>query len=117
MKFESYFIWGGIPMIPWCGNRIPILYLEKHMKKEQLADLLGIPPEELDGYEDGTAVPGDAAAFKIAEYFHVSLDYLAGRTAERGGIGMEDTLLDPVDQQALVRLFLKMVRNYFTQAV
>mgnify|MGYP000235861029 FL=1 len=96
-----------------CGTRIQALYLENHIKRERLAEILGIPLAELARYEEGALEPTGETALKIADHLNVSLDFLAGRTTERGGIGMEDALLDPLEQQDLARLLLKMIRNYF----
>ena len=100
-----------------CGTRIQALYLENHIKRERLAEILGIPLAELIRYEDGALEPTGEMTLKIADHLNVSLDFLAGRTPERGGIGMEDSLLDPAEQQDLARLLLKMIRNYFKTGV
>jgi len=43
------------------------------------SELMGLPPDALGKYERGKAKPGHDALRKIADYYHVSTDYLLGR--------------------------------------
>lgn len=43
------------------------------------SQLMGLSPDRLRQYERGEAEPKMDALIKIADYYHVSIDYLAGR--------------------------------------
>lgn len=44
------------------------------------SQLIGLPPDALRRYERGEAEPKMSSLRKIADYYHVSVDYLMGRT-------------------------------------
>lgn len=44
------------------------------------SQLMGLSPDALRRYERGEAEPSMSALKKIADYYHVSVDYLMGRT-------------------------------------
>lgn len=56
--------------------------LREHQRKSRkvLSELCGLPPDAIRRYERGEAVPRMDALVAIADYFHVSIDYLVGRT-------------------------------------
>ncbi len=43
------------------------------------SQLMGLPPDALRRYERGEAEPRMDALRRIADYYHVSVDYLLGR--------------------------------------
>ncbi len=51
---------------------------ETNMKQKDLAALLNIKPSAISKYEKGNAQPAISTLIKIAEIFHVSMDYLLG---------------------------------------
>lgn len=44
------------------------------------SELIGLPQSALSKYERGEAEPMAESLAKIADYYHVSMDYLWGRT-------------------------------------
>lgn len=44
------------------------------------SELIGLPPSALSKYERGEAKPSSDSLAAIADYYHVSMDYLWGRT-------------------------------------
>ena len=44
------------------------------------SELIGLPPSALSKYERGEAEPMAESLSKIADYYHVSMDYLWGGT-------------------------------------
>lgn len=51
-----------------------------HKKKQtDLSDLLKISKSTYCCYEQGTCEPSISSLIKLADYYHVSLDYLVGR--------------------------------------
>lgn len=71
------------------GNRIAFLREQRGLTQEELATSLGISRAALSHYEKNRREPDTETLSKVADLFHVSLDYLAGRTAQPA------TTLDP----------------------
>lgn len=61
------------------GLRIRQLRVENDFKQAELANLIGVDRTSLSSYENGKRIPDIFMLSKIADVFHVSLDYLAGR--------------------------------------
>ncbi len=61
------------------GLRIRQLRAENDLKQAELANLIGVDRTSLSSYENGKRIPDIFMLCKIADIFHVSLDYLAGR--------------------------------------
>ena len=52
---------------------------ERGVTQEQLASVLGVSPQAVSKWENGSYPEGDLLP-KLADYFDVSVDYLLGRT-------------------------------------
>ena len=81
---------------------LTLLRKEKKLSQKQAAEDLGISQALLSHYEKGIRECGLDFVVRAADYYHVSSDYLLGRTAEReldvsdsgeGHIGMKATYL------------------------
>jgi len=62
------------------AERLKILRLEKKISQSKLADDLNISRVSMSYYETGSRCPDVNLLIKFADYFGVSLDYLAGRS-------------------------------------
>lgn len=58
------------------SNQIYLLRIGKKITQTQLAKVLNISPSTLGMYEQGRRTPSIDILIKLADYFHVSLDYL-----------------------------------------
>ena len=67
-----------IPEMARLGDRIFFLREINNESQAQLAKKLNLPLNDLRHYEIGTAEIPMSVVVKIAEHYHVSLDYLAG---------------------------------------
>ena len=56
------------------------LRLEKGLNQKDLADALHISSSAISKYEIGRSLPEYDTLLKLADFFHVNLDYLFGRT-------------------------------------
>ncbi|MFJ9386992.1 helix-turn-helix domain-containing protein [Peribacillus sp. NPDC101481] len=65
------------------GERIRQLRKEKGMTLRQLSDKLGIPFTTLGNYEREDRQPNFETFEMVADFFDVSIDYLAGRNEQR----------------------------------
>lgn len=73
--------------MPLFGQRLKLLRMEKGMTQQGMADLLGKTSRHYQAMESGEInVPG-LTLIKLADFFGVSLDYLVGRSEERGVSG------------------------------
>ena len=69
-----------------------LLRQEKGLSQRKTAAALGISQALLSHYEKGIREPGLSFVVKVCDYYHVSADYLLGRTLSRDGaiIGADD---------------------------
>ncbi|NNG67209.1 helix-turn-helix domain-containing protein [Caldanaerobacter subterraneus] len=62
------------------GERIKELRKKKGVTQKELALYLGVSDRAVGYYESGQRTPPPDILQKIADFFHVSVDYLLGRT-------------------------------------
>ena len=60
------------------AERLKDLRVEKNLSQRQLAKELGISQAAIARWESGSQIPNIVYGSHIAQYFSVSLDYLAG---------------------------------------
>lgn len=60
--------------------RIKELRRQQHITQLKLAMDLHMTQNTISRYENGEREPGISELIRIADYFHVSIDYLVGRT-------------------------------------
>jgi transcriptional regulator with XRE-family HTH domain len=65
---------------------LSLLRQEKEISQRKAAGELGISQALLSHYENGIREPGLAFVVKACNYYHVSSDYLLGRTLSRDGV-------------------------------
>lgn len=61
-------------------NRIRDLREDMDLRQIDVARATGIDQKTLSNYETGKTNPDSFAILKLADFFHVSADYLLGRT-------------------------------------
>lgn len=62
------------------GARIRELRNKRGLTQSQLGDMINVTKASISGYENGTRNPDKETLIKLADIFHVSTDYLLGRT-------------------------------------
>ncbi len=67
------------------SRTLALLRQESELSQRQVAKDLGISQALLSHYENGVREPGLAFVRKACDYYHVSADYLLGRTLDRDG--------------------------------
>ncbi len=60
--------------------RIKELRKSRHITQLKMALDLNMTQNTISRYESGEREPGIVELIRIADYFHVSIDYLVGRT-------------------------------------
>ena len=61
-------------------ERLVFLRKQKNLSQNAVAKAIQAAPRAYQNYEYGTAEPRLSTLIKIADFYGVSLDYLAGRT-------------------------------------
>lgn len=69
--------------MPIFAERIRELRLERGLTQEELGEIIGVKRFSIYSYEKGRACPEMKGLVALAEFFDVSIDYLAGRTEKR----------------------------------
>jgi len=64
-------------------ERVRALRKEKGETQVQVAAAVGITEQHYQRFERGANLPNLENAWKLADHFEVSIDYLVGRTADR----------------------------------
>lgn len=64
-------------------ERIRELRKERGETQVQVAAAIGLVEQHYQKYERGASLPNLENAWKLADHFGVSIDYLVGRTDER----------------------------------
>ena len=86
------------------SRTLALLRQEKEISQRKAAKDLGVSQALLSHYENGIREPGLAFVRRACDYYHVSADYLLGRTLARDG-GMIDAeeLYDSSDEKGTLR--------------
>ena len=83
---------------------LSLLRQERGVSQRTAAGDLGISQALLSHYENGIREPGLAFVVRACEYYHVSADFLLGRTLSReGGALTDDDILNMADQGNILR--------------
>ncbi len=69
--------------MPTFAERIKELRAEHNLTQEQLGEVIGVKHYSIYSYEKGRSYPEMRGLVMLADYFGVSMDYLAGRTDRR----------------------------------
>lgn len=64
------------------ASRIKYLRQSKELNQVQLAEKLGVKKQSISNWENDNIMPSVEMVVKIADFFHVSTDYLLGRDAQ-----------------------------------
>lgn len=75
------------------GRQLAKLRKEKGVTQEQIADYLGVSPQAISKWENGSYPNGDLLP-RLADYFEVSIDYLYGR--EKKEMPLEQQIVEAI---------------------
>lgn len=64
------------------SDRLRSLRTSKNLTQQKLADILKVTKSAVSAYEVGTRLPSYDVLLKIANIYHVSVDYLLGNTID-----------------------------------
>jgi len=64
-------------------NRLRDLRRENNVSGKKLAEFLGVKKSTISNWENGVNFPNKDRITELADYFHVSVDYLLGRSNDK----------------------------------
>ncbi len=86
------------------SRTLGLLRQEKGISQRNAAKELGISQALLSHYENGIREPGLLFVAKVCDYYHVSADYLLGRTSSRDGAMIDSAeLYDASDEKGTLK--------------
>lgn len=86
------------------SRTLSLLRQEAGISQRKAAAALGISQALLSHYENGIREPGLAFVTRVCDFYHVSADYLLGRTASRDGSIIEAAeLYDASDEKGTLK--------------
>lgn len=108
------------------AERIRLLRENKNISQKKLAEDLLIGQSTMSEYENGVKQPPISILVKIADYFDVSLDFLAGRTDKKipieklsnqlstryGNIPMQDLCELQKDEKEAIGILIQTYKKY-----
>lgn len=68
------------------------LRLSKGISQQQLADVIGTSQQSINKYENHNIEPDIGTLIQIADYFHITVDYLIGHITDPNSALAEDVL-------------------------
>ncbi len=66
-----------------------------YKSQQAFADTFGVAQTTVASWEGGKREPNYATTLRLADFFHVSLDYLLGRTEQKKIAPLEDGFTEP----------------------
>ena len=79
--------------------RLRDLREDKDMNQTQIAKIIGTSQSYYAQYENGKRDIPFSRIVLLAKYYNVSIDYIAGLTNNKGGIGCDSSGAAPIEQQ------------------
>ena len=93
-------------------NRIRTLREDLDLRQIDVANATGIDQKTLSNYETGKTNPDSYAIIRLAEFFHVSTDFLLGVT-DYNFFSRESALEDIADIQTRLNNLYKFIKENF----
>ncbi len=96
-------------MIQGLPERLKALRMREHYSQKQVADLLGVSPSIVSGYETGERTPSVEALLRLAGLYRCSVDHLLGQAAASGAVVDISFLTD--NQQKAIRSLIRAMKE------
>ncbi len=84
------------------GKRICELRKANHLTQSQLGKIAGLHGSNISRIEQNAVLPNAQVIRNIADYFHVTCDYLVGRTLSETKASLDFVLDSSLDEEAAV---------------
>jgi transcriptional regulator with XRE-family HTH domain len=100
-------------------QRLRDLKEDANLTQKEVAAIIGVSVNHYGKYERGETDLPLEKALQLAEYYHVSLDYLAGRTNCKQGMAVPETpaslLFQRLSKENQARIEERMLEMLFNQ--
>ena len=94
------------------AKRIKFLRQSKELNQVQLAERLGVKKQSISNWENDNIMPSIDMLIRIADFFHVTTDYLLGREVTEPGAPETLDITGPTPRQTEhIRLLVDDLRN------
>ena len=90
------------------GNNVLNARKIRNLSQEQFAEMIGIEPSALSKIENGIQVPGVDLAFKIADFFNVTVEFLYYETNFSGNIKTDQEFNEFTEHLQRLTKYLKL---------
>lgn len=100
------------------GEILAELRKDRNLRQKDLAQMLNLSTGTISNYETGSHEPDFATLCKLADFFHVSTDYLLGRTTLPYDINkLNEPLMDHITISDLAYTLLNMSPENLSSAL
>lgn len=100
------------------GEILAELRKDKNLKQKDLAELLNLSIGTISNYETGSHEPDFTTLNKLADFFHVSTDFMLGRTTLPYDISrLNEPLIGDVTISSLANTLLNMSTEDLASAI
>lgn len=89
-------------------NRIKSLRIEKGLSQAELSEQIGCTQQSLSKIENGIQIPGVDLAFKIADFFNVTVEFLYYETNFSGNIKTDQQFNEFTEHLQRLMKYLKL---------
>ena len=83
--------------------RLKELRIENGLKQKDVAEYLCVTQQAVAYYENSVSKPDPETLVKLADYFHVSVDYLLGREDDFGNVAINADLSE--EEKEILRTY------------
>lgn len=91
------------------GDRLSELRLDYQERQKDIADMLHVTNATVSNYETGTHLPPVDVLCQFADHFHVTTDYLLGRTRCRTSAdALNKSFTDQINYGELIEILEKL---------
>lgn len=94
------------------GELLAELRQDKGLTQKELGQVICVSPGTISNYENGVHLPDAEKLIELADYFHVTTDYLLGRTSANISSDMlQHKITDNKTISDILNIFIKLPRN------
>lgn len=94
------------------AQRLTLLRESKNLRKKDLASVLNVSPACVSQYEKSLSMPGHDILIRIAQYFHVSVDFLIGNDYQEKSFDLRNTFYNNISYYDLLNSCSQLSDQY-----
>ena len=94
------------------GERLKQLRESQGLSQSELADYLNVSRQSIGGYENDNVDPGMDTLVKIADRFHISLDYFLCKTNEKENVNLLHNSNRKIFNEVVLTKISEIINSY-----